>query len=114
MNHPTEHPQQHKEHQALEPNAIGPEQPAVVSDLREVIREQRGCEAKYCRTVYVPEKFAPDARWDGFVKVFDLLDHPAAQCCYAWSYHDGGQLKHRAVLGLAPVDSPKSAVRSAG
>jgi len=32
---------------------------------------------------------------------------------YAWTYRDGDQNKTSAVLGVAPVDSPQSAVKVA-
>ena len=41
--------------------------------------------------------------------VFDLLDHPTAQYCYAWEV-DG---RVTAVLHEGPVDSPLAAVRAA-
>lgn len=50
------------------------------------------------------------------VEVFKLAGHPAANRAYAWAYEEESPKPHReyvAVLGLAPVTSPKLAVRAA-
>ena len=51
---------------------------------------------------------------DGEVQVFDLIDHPTAQRCYAWSYEtDERKERTLAVLHEGPVDSPRKAVQAA-
>jgi hypothetical protein len=51
--------------------------------------------------------------WEGDVEVYELLCHPKAKRCYAWSYEDGGQIKTVAVLEIPPVDSAETAVKVA-
>jgi hypothetical protein len=47
------------------------------------------------------------------VRVFDLLDHPTAMRCYAWSCETtAGKRRFQAVLRLPPVDGPIMAVRA--
>ncbi len=90
----------------------GVTQPKEIADLEEEIQAVHGCKSRYCRTVHVRESDARGALWDGFVKVFDLLEHPHAECCYAWREPAGSQPKIIAILNLLPIDSPESAVRS--
>jgi len=53
--------------------------------------------------------------WEGVVQVFNLIDHPTAKKCYAWSYVVDDTEKRRffAILHQGPVDSPVAAVRAA-
>ena len=55
------------------------------------------------------ETFQGQEVWRGEVLVFELLDHPTASKCYAWSVDQ----KVTAVLHEPPVDSPLAAVRAA-
>lgn len=89
-------------------------QPQDITDLQEAIQLQHGCKSSYCRTVLVEEKLAGHPDWNRLVKVFDVFGHPAAECCFAWTYHEGGAIKRVAVLKRPPVDSPESAVRMFG
>ncbi len=73
------------------------------------IRAIHGCEAVPVERVHIDERFEDDPVWQGEVLVFDLLDHPAADRCYAWEV-DG---EVTAVLGVGAVDSPQAAVRAA-
>jgi hypothetical protein len=61
----------------------------------------------------VREVFNNLVAWDGVVEVFDLVDHPKAKRCYAWSYQDGNKTRTVAVLDLPPVVSPETAVKVA-
>ena len=60
------------------------------------------------RRVDVVETFEGDTVWEGEVLVFDLIDHPTAQYCYAWEVD--GQVT--SVLHTGPIDSPVKAVRA--
>jgi hypothetical protein len=51
--------------------------------------------------------------WEGIVEVFDLIGHPKAKRCYAWSFEDGTQTRSVTALELPPVDSPETAVKVA-
>ena len=59
--------------------------------------------------VRVSEDYEGETVWEGEVMVFDLLDHPTAKICYAWSVDN----RVTAVLGEGPVDSPRAAVQAA-
>ncbi|MDQ3199635.1 MAG: hypothetical protein M3Q46_10730, partial [Verrucomicrobiota bacterium] len=58
------------------------------------------------------EKFDPTICWTGLVNIFDVVNHPTAGCCFAWTYREGGEMKSEAVLNTPPVDSPAAAVRA--
>jgi hypothetical protein len=52
--------------------------------------------------------------WQGLIEVFDLIDHPKAHRCYAWTYQDDeGRMQYAAVLCLPAVQSAHDAVKSA-
>ncbi len=73
------------------------------------IQTKHGARSKYVETVPVVETFRGKTVWEGDVLVFELLDHPTAPRCYAWSV-DG---RITAVLHEPPVDNPSAAVRAA-
>ena len=83
--------------------------------LKEAIRKLHGCESTWLQAARVKETFQGEIVWEGLVQVFDLIDHPEATRCYAWS-HAGGDTERRrfvAVLHKEPVTSPGAAVRAA-
>jgi len=87
-----------------------------IRELHDVILRLHGAEATYLRSVPVTERFEGRVVWDGTVEVFKLAGHPAAKRAYAWAYEEETPKPHReyvAVLGVAPVTSPKLAVRAA-
>jgi hypothetical protein len=88
-------------------------QPDEITELQEAIQSIYGCRALYSRTVHVREDFPEEVAWDGFVRVFSLLECPKAKHCFAWSYRQGKETKTIAVLEIPPVDSPQAAVRAA-
>lgn len=83
--------------------------------LAQAIRDLHGCTAVWKESIPVTEVFQGETVWEGTVQVFDLVDHPTASRCYAWSYlvDDSGKRKFFAVLHQGPVDSPQAAVRAA-
>ena len=85
-----------------------------IADLRDVIRRLHGVEAKYVESVAVKEVFQGRTVWEGVVEVFDLENHPTAKRIYAWAHDtDDKKKRHVTVLHVAPVDSPRAAVRAA-
>ena len=88
-------------------------QPDPYQPLREAIRVMHGCESRHVASKPVREMFQGELAWQGIVEVFDLIGHPKAKTCYAWSYRDGKMLRAITVLELPPVDSPESAVKVA-
>jgi hypothetical protein len=85
----------------------------VRKQLREAIRAMHGCRSRYVKSIPIREVFNGLVAWDGVVEVFDLIDHPKAKRCYAWSFDDGKQTRSITVLELPPVDSPETAVKVA-
>jgi hypothetical protein len=85
-------------------------QPKIITELKDAIRQTHGCEALYVSTVHVREKLKNAADWDGFVRVFELIGHPTAKRCYAWSYRVGKAKTVAVILELTPVTSAEIAV----
>ena len=82
--------------------------------LRQAIRDLHGCESRWVEAVPVRETFEGATVWDGDVEVFDLIEHPTAQRCYAWSHEtDEGKRRYVAVLHAGPIGSPRRAVQAA-
>jgi hypothetical protein len=81
--------------------------------LQYAIHGMHGCQSRYVRSVPVREVFNNLVAWEGVVEVFDLIGHPKAKRCYAWSFREGKQIRSFAVLELPPVDSPETAVKVA-
>jgi hypothetical protein len=66
--------------------------------------------------VPVREVFQGKTIWQGNVKIFDLYGHPKAKRAYTWSHLDGDndeRTRFVAVLEIAPVESPETAVKVA-
>ena len=80
-----------------------------MGEFSEAIRATHGADARLVYRAPVHETFDGQTVWEGEVLVFDLLNHPTASKCYAWSV-DG---RVTAVLHERPVDSPEAAVRAA-
>jgi hypothetical protein len=80
--------------------------------LLKAIYDLHGCKAKLKESVPVKVTFQGQTVWEGVVQVFELIDHPTAKKCYAWSYEtDEGKIKFIAVLHQDPVNSPQDAVK---
>jgi hypothetical protein len=86
-------------------------QPRSVAIVRETIRKEHGCDSKYCRTVHVVDIVDGRVAWDGFVMVFELIDHRDVGCCYAWRDRKAIAGEPSFVLKIPAFDSPESAVR---
>src|SRR5947207_5227523 len=81
-----------------------------------VITQLHECDALHSASVPVHEVFQGQTAWRGIVEVFDLIGHPKAKRCYAWSHLDGAKderTNYVTVLGIPPVDSPLKAVQAA-
>jgi hypothetical protein len=71
------------------------------------------CKAKYLETVAVKEVFQGKTAWEGKVEVFELTGHPKANRAYGWGYQEvSDKMEYATVLGLPPVNDPKSAIRA--
>ena len=82
---------------------------APIQTFHEAIQATHGAKASLIARERVHETFEGQPVWQGEVVVFELLNHPTAQYCYAWEV-DG---RVTAVLHEPPVDSPLAAVRAA-
>ena len=82
--------------------------------LRKAIRKLHGCDSTWTGAGRVKETFKGETVWEGLVQVFNLIDHPKALVCYAWSHAIDDSTKRRfvAVLHQEPVTSPGAAVRA--
>ncbi len=78
--------------------------------FQHAICETHGSRSQLIERVSVVETFEGDTVWvwEGEVLVFDLLDYPTPQRCYAWEVD--GQVT--AVLHTGAVNSPVAAVRA--
>ena len=86
-----------------------------IAELKKAIRRLHGCESEYRSTTRVVKGLGGQRIWEGKVYTFDLIGHPSAVCCYAWSSPVEGAASQRfvAVLHEPPVNSPDAAVRAA-
>lgn len=91
-----------------------PASEASIEALAKAILDLHGCKATWIESVPVKDVFEGETVWEGVVQVFDLIDHPKAKRCYAWSHGLEGSKKRRffAVLHQGTVDSPEKAVKA--
>jgi hypothetical protein len=85
-----------------------------IEQLQSVILHLHACKSSWVETVPVHEVFGGETVWRGDVEVFDLIGHPQAKRCYAWSHLDGPKderTRFVAVLEIPPVESAETAVR---
>ena len=86
---------------------------AGIPALQDAIRHMHGVESRWVESVEVDETFEGAQVWKGEVQVFELIGHPKAQRCYAWSEAStGNRRRFFAALHMAPVDSAVAAVRA--
>jgi hypothetical protein len=89
---------------------------AYIEQLRGAIWDLHTCDSRHVESISVHEAFRGKTVWKGAVEVFDLLGHPKAKRCFAWSHRSGPQDETEqfvTVLELPPVDSARAAVRAA-
>ncbi len=87
--------------------------PNPYEPLQDAIRAMHGCESRHVASKPVREVFQGQTAWEGIVEQFDLIGHPKAKTCYAWSFRDGDLMRSVAVLEILPVTSPETAVKVA-
>jgi hypothetical protein len=86
---------------------------AGIPALQDAIRHMHGVESRWVESVEVDVTFEGAQVWKGEVQVFELVGHPKASLCYAWS--EASQWNRRrffAALGISPVESAVAAVRA--
>ena len=86
-----------------------------IAGVQQAIRDLHNCESEYRSTTRVVQDFGDQGVWEGEVYTFDLIGHPSAVCCYAWSsLVEGSEIpRFEAVLHEPPVNSPRVAVLAA-
>jgi len=82
-----------------------------IERLQMVIQHLHHVDSKWLESVPVLETFQGKTVWDGVVELFELLNHPKAKRCYAWSDFDPKQEHLSAVLELPPVKNANDAVK---
>ena len=88
------------------------EQTSILA-LQEAIRHMHGVESKWVESMAVEEAFEGAQVWKGDVQIFELIGHPKAAICYAWSEAStGNKRRFFAALHVAPVDGATAAVRA--
>ena len=80
-----------------------------ISEFKKAIKATHNCDSSFREIEAVHEMFQDQTVWRGDVLVFNLLGHPTANTCYAWSVEG----RVTAVLDEGLVDSPRNAVQAA-
>jgi len=83
-----------------------------LEELQDAIRRLHGVESEFVETVPVVEEFEGRTMWDGEVSVFKVIGHPQTDTAYAWVDRSFDKKRQVAVLKIAPVDSPETAVKA--
>jgi len=85
-----------------------------VDQFKPLVEKACECKARHVASKTIIEGFEGQVVWDGVVEVFELSGHPKANHCYAFYFvEDSGRTVIKTVLGIPPVDSEVSAVRTA-
>ena len=84
-----------------------------VERLQLAIEHLHNCRAKHVGTEHVHESFQGQTVWDVDVEIFELIDRPKTNRCYAWSYvpRGGKDEQIATVLHIRPAMAPVWAVR---
>jgi hypothetical protein len=84
-----------------------------VAKIKDAIEATHSCAACHVASEPVIDIFDGKVAWDGVVETFELVGHPEARRCHAWSYAENGETRYFTVLELPPVNYAASAVRVA-
>jgi hypothetical protein len=85
-----------------------------IERIKQVIFHLHKVDSEHVNSVPVEERFQGRTIWKGIVEVFNLIRHPKAKRCFAWSHPEGDDNKGErfvTVLEIPPVDSPQTAVK---
>jgi hypothetical protein len=86
---------------------------AGIPALQDAIRHMHGVESQWLYSVAVNEVFEGAQVWKGEVQIFELLEHPTAKLCYAWSEAStGNNRRFFAALHVPPINGAAGAVRA--
>lgn len=82
--------------------------------LKLTVERLHQCTARHCMSVAIHDEFQGVTVWKGHVEVFDIKGNATAHVCYAWSNGEAdSQERFVTILGIPPVVSPLTAVRTA-
>jgi hypothetical protein len=81
------------------------------SKLQIAVQRIFNCAAAFRETVAIREEVDGKVLWEGEVKVFDLVGHPKAKRCYAWT-HPNNKNRTVALLEIPPVTTALAAVKA--
>ena len=82
-----------------------------IESIQDAIWQTHRCGSAHVESVALVERIREKVVFEGTVEVFNLINHPKSQRCYAWSDKDSsGEESYVAVLEIAPVTSPRTAV----
>jgi hypothetical protein len=87
-----------------------------IERLKQVIFHLHKVDSAHVESLPIEEWFRGRMIWKGIVEVFNLIRHPKAKRCYAWSHKSGKDDKGErfvAVLEIPPVKDAHSAVQVA-
>ena len=85
-----------------------------LATLKAAIALKHQCQSFHRERVFVQTPVNGGVEpWQGDVEVFDLMGHPKAEMCYAWTIPEPAGIKILTVLESAVVDSPGKAVQAA-
>jgi hypothetical protein len=84
-----------------------------IAKLKRAIETMHDCAAHHVGSQAVIELFEGEVAWDGVVAKFQLVGHPKARYCYAWSYVENEVEQYVIILESPPVDSAEMAVKIA-
>ena len=85
--------------------------PIEEKEFREAIKATHGVDSQFVESTPVHLMWEGKSIWKGIVDLFELVDHPKAEHCYAWRFYNDRQWRYTTVLEIPPVIGPQSAVK---
>ena len=87
--------------------------PIEEKEFREAIKATHGVDSQFVKSTPVHLIWEGKSIWKGIVDLFELVDHPKAEHCYAWRFYNDRQWHYTTVLEIPPVESAETAVQVA-
>jgi hypothetical protein len=81
--------------------------------LSSTIKSVHGVNARWLKSTQVQEVLNGHILWQDDVETFELIQHPEAKFCYAWSMKSADGIMVLTALSLDPVTSPQKAIHEA-
>jgi hypothetical protein len=80
--------------------------------LKEAIETRYGCACRHAGMAHVKQKEEGGLAWEGPVQTFELIGHPKAKFCYAFTVENSGGLIRQVTAVSPPIKSSEWAVRA--